>query len=66
MSDDKAILVAALEKAALAYKEINPRPTFFGPGPDRSVLDPLAAAIETCNAYKAVAGHVIFSGGSGP
>jgi len=34
--------------------------------PDQSVIDPLSAAIETCAAYRAVAGHVIFSGGAGP
>lgn len=66
MNDDKAILVAALERAAHAYKEINPRPTLLGSNPDASVLDPLSNAIETCDAYKAVAGHVLFSGGSGP
>ena len=66
MNDDKTILVTALERAAHAYKESNPLPTLLGPGPDASVLDPLSDAIETCDAYKAVAGHVLFSGGSGP
>jgi hypothetical protein len=66
MNDDKIILVAALERAARDYKAINPRPTLLGPGPDASVLGPLSAAIETCDAYKAVAGHVLFSGDSGP
>ena len=66
MNNDKVILVAALERASHAYKEINPRPTLLGSGPDASVLTPLADAIKTCDAYKAVAGHVVFSGGSGP
>ncbi len=66
MYDDKAVLVSALENAARAYREMDPRPTLIGSDPDRSVIDPLLAAIESCAAYQAVAGHVIFSGGSGP
>jgi hypothetical protein len=66
MHDDKAILVSALENAARAYREMDPRPTLIGRDPDRSVIDALSAAIENCAAYQAVAGHVVFSGGSGP
>ncbi len=66
MCDDKAILTSALQNAARAYREMNPHPTLLGPNPDRSVLEPLSAAIGSCVAYRAVAGHVLFSGGSGP
>ncbi len=66
MHDDKAILVSALEDAARAYWAMDPRPTLIGRDPDQSVMDALSAAIENCTAYQAVAGQVIFSGGSGP
>jgi hypothetical protein len=66
MHDDKAILVAALESAVIAFRAANPNPTLLGPGPDPTVLDVLAAAIDRCAAYQAVAGLVVFSGGSGP
>ena len=64
--DDRSILVSALQSAVSAYREANPNPSLLGPPPDRSVLDPLAAAIERCASYQAVAGQVLFSGGSGP
>jgi hypothetical protein len=66
MDDDKAVLVKALEDARLTYREVHPPPTLLGFDPDRSIIDPLAAAIGSCAAYQAVAGHVIFGGGSGP
>src|SRR4030081_3869403 len=66
MDDDKTVLVSALENAAHTYRDIDPHPTLLGSDPDRSVIDPLSAAIASCAAYQAVAGHVIFSGGSGP
>ncbi|MEJ0092698.1 MAG: hypothetical protein WDN46_04485 [Methylocella sp.] len=66
MGDDKAVLVAALESAVRAFRAAYPNPTLLGPSPDQTVLEPLAAAIEQCKAYKAVAGQVVFSGGSGP
>jgi hypothetical protein len=66
MRDDKTILVDALETAVNASQATHPQPTLLGPGPDPAVLDTLAAAIEQCTIYQAVAGQVIFSGGSGP
>lgn len=66
MHDDNTILMAALESAVSAFRKANPNPTLLGSTPDRSVLGPLAAAIERCAAYRAVAGQVVFSGGSGP
>lgn len=66
MSDDRSILVAALQSAVTAFRAARPNPTLLGPGPDRDVLDALSAAIERCAAYQAVAGQMVFSGGSGP
>jgi hypothetical protein len=66
MHDERAILVGALENAARTYAEMNPHPTLLGSDPDSSVIAPVASAIESCPAYQSVAGHVIFSGGSGP
>jgi hypothetical protein len=66
MRHDRAVLITALENAARTYRAKHPRPTLLGPDPDGSVLDPLAVAIASCAVYQAVAGHVIFSGGSGP
>jgi hypothetical protein len=66
MRDDKAVLVGALETAAHTYREMSPHRTLIGPDPDHSVIDPLSAAIGGCAAYQAVAGQVVFSGGSGP
>jgi hypothetical protein len=65
MRHDKAILTSALEEAAQAYREMNPRPTLLGRDPDRSVLKSLSTAIGSCAAYHAVAGQVLFTGGSG-
>jgi hypothetical protein len=66
MHEDRAVLVSALEHAASDYRKIDPHPTILGSDPDQSVIDPLSTAIKSCAAYQAVAGHVIFSGGSGP
>jgi Apea-like HEPN len=64
--DDKAILVGALEKAAEDYRKIPPTPSIIGPMPAKETLAAIAAAIDNCQTYKAVAGQVLFSGGSGP
>jgi hypothetical protein len=66
MRHDRAVLITALENAARTYRAKHPRPTLLGPDPNGSVLDPLAVEIASCAVYQAVAGHVIFSGGSGP
>ena len=66
MSDDKSILVAALEDAVRAFRAANPHPSLLGSSPDQAVLDGLSSAIAQCAAYQVVAGHVVFSGGSGP
>jgi hypothetical protein len=62
---DKAILKAALQKASIDYQQQTPRPTIAS-GPSKQIVDKLAAAFEHCDTYKAVAGKVLFSGGSGP
>ena len=46
MCEDKAILVSALESAVRGFRAANPNPTLLGSQPDRSVLDPLAAALK--------------------
>jgi hypothetical protein len=63
--DDRDILIDALENAARAYREQSPPPSLLS-GPDSTVIDPLSAAIRRCAAFQSVAGHVLFSGGSGP
>ena len=66
MPNDKAILVSALEVAVGAFRKANPNPSLLGSHPDRAVLDPLSNAIARCATYQAVAGLVVFCGGSGP
>jgi hypothetical protein len=66
MSDDRSILVAALQSAVTAFRAAYPNPTLLGSGPDRDVLDALSGTIARCAAYQAVAGQMVFSGGSGP
>jgi hypothetical protein len=63
--NDKAILTEALEMAATQYKALRPAPTLAGADP-KQIVDTLSAAVATCETYKAIAGFVVFSGGSGP
>jgi hypothetical protein len=64
--DDRNILIAALESAARDYRALQPTPSLLGPDPPREMMDALAAQIDRCETYRAVAGKVLFSGGSGP
>lgn len=65
MGADRDRVTATLKDAVSAYRAKRPRPTLLSsPGPD--ILDPLSAAIRKCRAFEVVAGHVLFSGGSGP
>jgi hypothetical protein len=67
MGDDgKASIVAALAQSLEAYAKAHPHPTLLGPDADSEMLAPLTAAIDNSPVYAAVAGHVMFSGGSGP
>jgi len=66
MNNDREILTAALESAARAYNAKNPRPTLIGSDPDRPIMEPLSEAVQRCAAYRTVAGHVLYTGGSGP
>ena len=66
MNNDREILTAALESAARAYNAKNPRPTLIGSDPDRAIMEPLSEAVQRCVAYRTVAGHVLYTGGSGP
>lgn len=63
--NDRGLLIAALESALQAYQKQTPRPTILS-GPDQSIIDALCSAIAKCSAFKQVAGHMLYSGGSGP
>lgn len=63
---DEEILKQALEQAVPAYAAKKVGTSLLGqPSPDNTILDPVCAAIEKCNAYRAVAGHMLFSAGAG-
>jgi hypothetical protein len=64
--DDAKILKTALEAVSKEYKQQDPPPTLLGGGPSAGAVAALVAAIERCDAYRAIAGKVLFSGGSGP
>lgn len=66
MTDDRSFLVEALKRAAASYKSLQREKTVLLAEPsDPRVLDPLVASIEKCEAYKAVAGKIIYSANSG-
>jgi hypothetical protein len=64
--DDAETLKTALEAVSKEYKQQDPPPTLLGGGPSAGAVAALVAAIERCDAYRAIAGKVLFSGGSGP
>jgi hypothetical protein len=64
MENDRAILVSALEPALRTYRQKIPRPTLMS-SPDRTVLEPISAAIRGCGTFQAVAGQVLYTGGAG-
>lgn len=63
---DIETLTAALEAVSMEYKRQHPQPTILGGGPSAEAVAALETAIERCEAYRAIAGKVLFSGGSGP
>jgi hypothetical protein len=65
MSDDRVILINALERAVTAYNGQVPPPTLLSPLSNRE-LSRLSSAIESCVSYRAVSGKVVFTGGAGP
>ena len=66
MNDDRNILIEALKEAVRIYDEKKSGATLLGqPDPDSEVLDPISKAIEKCEVYKSVSGHVLFSAKSG-
>src|SRR6266702_6812330 len=65
VDDDRSILLAALESALRVHQQQSPRPTLLS-GPGEPVIHAISAAIRKCSAFKLVAGHVLYSGGSGP
>ncbi|KWV60490.1 hypothetical protein AS156_29370 [Bradyrhizobium macuxiense] len=64
--DDVRALRTALEGVSKDYKQQDPQPTLLGGGPSAGAVAKLEATIERCHAYRAIAGKVLFSGGSGP
>src|SRR5580704_12247589 len=67
MTDDRDILIRALEPALQAWEEWRRGKTLLTQyPPGESVLSPLIDAIDQCAAYKAVSGHVLFTANSGP
>ncbi|NVO12904.1 MAG: hypothetical protein HXX10_02600 [Rhodoplanes sp.] len=64
--DDAAVLRTALEAVSKDYKRQEMKRTLLGGGPSDGAVATLVTAIERCNAYRAIAGKVLFSGGSGP
>lgn len=66
MDDDRTVLTVALEIAARTYRNEHPQRTILGADPSGAVLDPLCDAIRMCDAFRAVAGQTLYSGGSGP
>lgn len=63
---DAAVLRTALEAVSKNYKRQETKPTLLGGGPSAGAVAALVAAIERCDVYRAIAGKVLFSGGSGP
>ena len=61
-----SILIAALEKAAFDYRALQPTPSLLGSDAPPETMNALAAEIDRCETYRAIAGKVLFSGGSGP
>jgi hypothetical protein len=67
MSNDRDILRHALEPALQVWEEEGRGKSLLGQGPpSERVLSPLTDAIDQCAAYKAIAGHVLFTANSGP
>jgi hypothetical protein len=67
MSNDRDILTHALEPALRAWEDERRGKSLLGQGPPgESILSSLTDAINQCAAYKAVAGHVLFTANSGP
>jgi hypothetical protein len=62
---DREILVAAIGRADDAFKKIHPTPSLLSSTP-KGILDDLALAIDRCEVYQAVAGHILFNGSSAP
>jgi hypothetical protein len=66
MTSDRDILIRALEPALRAWGQQRGDGILLAQNPPDEILTPLAAAIDGCEAYKAVAGHVLFTANSGP
>lgn len=66
MTDDRDVLNAALRPAMQYWEQWKRGKSLLGQyPPDETVLAPLTAAIERCEAYKSVEGQVLFTANSG-
>jgi hypothetical protein len=66
MSADRDILIAALETALPAWEQWKlGRALLAQFPPDSRILNPITAAIERCEIYCAISGHVLFTANSG-
>ena len=66
MANEVEILSPALETALAAWEIWKKGKSILAQyPPDAEIIDPLAQAIEACDAFKAVVGRPIFSGYSG-
>jgi hypothetical protein len=65
-SVDRDTLVEVLNAAVRAYERKTLGQSFLSrERPGREILGPVADAIDTCAAYRQVAGHVLYSGNGG-
>jgi hypothetical protein len=65
LGDDRTVLQDGLEAALRIDREQKPRRTLLS-NPDGTAIQTLCDAITKCEAYKSVAGHMAYTGGSGP
>jgi hypothetical protein len=66
MDADREILAKALDVAVPAFAALKVGHSLLTqPTPTEAILDPICAAIEKCEAYQAVSGHVLYSANVG-
>jgi hypothetical protein len=65
MKKYREALVAAVEHAISTYRGQWPPPGLLS-SPDKTILEPICAAIRNCPDFEEVAGAVLYSGGAGP
>lgn len=66
MSSERDLLIEALTPSLKLYEQQTAGMTLAGrPGPEESILGPIAAAIEQCPSYSCVAGKMLYSAYAG-